>query len=243
MAKTPTAALPHSLSRPPPMPVLLDPNSQSSRIPLLPRIASSPGAAGQLRRLHAPPALGSLAAVLHPQLGPAHVCRVLGRRLQNGTENFLVAFFQAEHSPCFVPREFLFQLDYDAAFSLDDDAEFKSLLEREDFSVDVLLEKIFSAGQVLAINQAEVLFPPDQVQQAAIKPTAEQVQQTMFQCVTCAALLVVSYVASRCVIPEEKLRIVIDTIFKTNPPKFASTQLILMQAQQSLTDLLLLQKE
>jgi hypothetical protein len=193
--------------------------------------------------MHSPPELGSLAAVLHPQLGPAHVCRVLGRRLQNGTENFLVAFFQAEHSPCFVPGEFLFRLQSDVVFPLEDEAEFRRALETEDVSVDLLIEKIFSAGQVLAINHADGLFPADQVQQAEVTPTSVQVQQTMFQCVTCATLLVASYVASRHVIPEGKLRMIIDTIFQTNPPKFASTQSVMTQVRELLTNLLLAEKD
>jgi hypothetical protein len=209
------------------------------RVPLLPRIASSPAGAPEHRRTDARPAIGSLSAVLHPQLGPAHVCRVLGRKLQNGTEYFLVAFFQPEHSPCFVPSQFLFQLHPQVRRPLDDEAEFRALMERRDLSVDCLLERIFSAGQVLAINHADALFPPDQLAQAAVRPAPKQTQETMFQCVTCAAVLIMGYVASRWRIPPEKLGMVVATLFKTSPSRYISAQAVMSRAQALFTNLLL----
>jgi hypothetical protein len=149
-----------------------------------------------------------------------------------------VAFFQAEHSPCFVPRELLFQLQSDSGLRFGDDEEFKSVMERQDVTVDCLLEKIFSAGQVLAINHADVLFPAEQLGQSAVQPNPEQIQHTMFQCVTCAALLVVAYIAARWQIPPEKLRLIITTIFKTNPSKFISAQTVMSNAQGLLIECL-----
>jgi hypothetical protein len=238
IAKTPTVPTPPDAFavRPPPS---ISPQGDGMRVPLLPRIATSPLVGGGAKPVNAQPGIGALAAVLHPQLGPAHVCRVLEKRSQNGTDYFLVAFFQAEHSPCFVPSEFLFTLESHGGFPLDEEGEFKRILEEQEVSVDWLLERIFSAGQVVAINNADILFPEAQVRESSVKPTPEQVQQTMFQCVTCASLLIVGYIAARWTLPEGKLRLIVDTILQTNPAKFASTQCLIEQIKRLLDGLFL----
>jgi hypothetical protein len=163
---------------------------------------------------------------------------VLGKKLQNGAEYFLVAFFQAEHSSCFVPSEYLFQLHPQTAEPLSDDSDFKILMEESDLCVDCLLERIFRTGQVLAINQADVLFPQELLDESLVKPNPQQIQQTMFQCVTCAALLIATYIASRWHFPPEKLRLMISMLFKTSQSKYISTQPIMSNANALLTALL-----
>jgi hypothetical protein len=105
VAATPTVSI-----VPRPFTDLPELNGVSPRTPLLPPIASSPLGAPEPRRIRTRPAIESLAAVLRPQLGPGQVCRVLDRKLQNGREYFVIAFFQPKHSPCSVPSEFLSQL-------------------------------------------------------------------------------------------------------------------------------------
>jgi hypothetical protein len=97
-----------------------------------------------------------------------------------------------------------------------------------------LLERIFSSAQNLAIGLAEMLFPVEQVEGAAVKPTQEQIQQVMFQCVSCAALLIVCYVAGKWSIPEPKVKLIIATILKTTPPTFVTTQAIMAKVETTL---------
>ncbi|OHT09057.1 hypothetical protein TRFO_04623 [Tritrichomonas foetus] len=206
-----------------------------TRIPVLPRCESSPAMISHHKKDHIDPEIGSLAAVLHPSLGPAHVCRVLAKRVQNRTTHYLVAFFQSGCSPCFVPSEYLFQLKAQVGFPLGNEEEFRKVMRNEDISVDFLLERIFSSAQNLVINHAEVLFPPEKITHAPYRPEPQQVQQIMFQCVSCAALLLVCYVSCEWAIPQDKLNLVLSTIMKTNPSKFTSTQNIMNSIQESLT--------
>ncbi|OHT13161.1 hypothetical protein TRFO_16830 [Tritrichomonas foetus] len=209
-----------------------------ARIPVLPKIESSPAAIHRHQKNRVEPEIGSLAAVLHPSLGPAHVCRVLGQKNQNRAHCYLVAFFQSEYSPCFVPSEYLFQLKSNIGFPLGNEEEFRKEMANEEVSVDFLLERIFSSAQNLVINHAEVLFPPDKLEDANFKPEPQQVQQIMFQCVSCAALLLVCYVSCEWQISPNKLNTILSTIMKTNPSKFASTQNIMNKIQESLLRLL-----
>jgi hypothetical protein len=201
----------------------------NARVPLLPRIASGVAPA----RATTAPAIGTLAAVLHPQLGPVHVCRVLARRIQNDTEYFLVAFFQGEQSPCLVPAAYLFELRSRLACPIGDEAEFGEYMAKNEVSVDWLLERIFIAAQVLVINQAEVLYPGER---NGLSP--QQMQQRMFQCVSCAALMIVCYIAGRWRIPTEKMGIMISTIMKTNPAKFVSAQNVMARVEREVAELL-----
>jgi hypothetical protein len=166
------------------------------------------------------------------------VCRVLARRLQNDAEYFLVAFFQAEHSPCLVPREYLFDLPPRVAFPVGDDDEFARSVAGGDISVDWLLERVFIAAQVLAIDQAEVLYPVEQVSESALSPDPHQVQQRLFQCVSCAALLVLCYVASKWRIPPKKLAVMVPAILQANRAKFVSTASIMAQVGRTMAELL-----
>ena len=135
---------------------------ERARIPMLPRCATSPSAVSRHISDHVDPTIGSLAAVLHPMLGPAHVCRVLSKRRQSNGDYYLVSFFQTELSPCYVPSEYLFQLESHAVF-LWNEPEFRCVMESRNVSVDWLLERIFSSAQNLVINNSEVLFPPQKM--------------------------------------------------------------------------------
>jgi hypothetical protein len=215
--------------------VMTAPPSPNLRVPILPRIASA------LPPRQTPaPVIGSLAAVLHPQLGPVHVCRVLARQMQNDTDHFLVAFFQSDHSPCLVPGAYLFELRPRLGFPLGDDAEFARCLDRQDVSVDWLLERIFIAAQVLAIDHAALLYPVQQIKEGGVRPTPLQIQQRMFQCVSCAALLIVCYIAVRWKIPEAKLGMIVGAILRTNLSRFTSTQNIMAHVERMLVSLLAL---
>ena len=211
-----------------------------SRIPVLPRCESSSAVISHHKNDHIGPEIGSLAAVLHPSLGPAHVCRVLAKRVQNRTIHYLVAFFQAECSPCFVPSEYLFQLNAHVGFPLGNEEEFQKVMKNEEISVDFLLERIFSSAQNLIINHSEILFPAEKMANVSFQPQPNQVQQIMFQCVSCAALLLVCYVSCKWSIPQDKLNLILSTIMKTNQLKFASTQSIMNGVQDSLSKLITL---
>jgi hypothetical protein len=177
-------------------------------------------------------------------LGPAHVCRVLGKCVQNEHECCLVTFFQTERSPCYVPSEYLFELQSHIVFPLGDEEKFKEYMLNEDVCVDWLLERIFSAAQNIgAIYHAEVLFPFDPAKEATFRPTPQQVQQLMFQCVSLAALLIVCYVAGKWTIPEGKLGLILSTILRTSAPKYTSTQNIMSKVEDLLAQLLSIRKE
>jgi hypothetical protein len=227
LAQTPTAPRPAFQLRPP------SPECSVRSIPIRPRYAA-PSAP---RRARTAPAIGYLAALLYPGFGPAQVCRVLGECVQNDTHCFLVAFFQPDQSPAYFPGEYLFRLEPDIGFPLGDEAKFDEGL-RGDVCVDWMLERIFSAAQNLAINDADVLFPADQVGASAIKPSPQQIQQLMFQCVSCAAMLVVCYLAGRWTIPPEKLEKILHTILRTNPARFATTQTVIERIEEKLNALL-----
>ena len=240
MAKTPTVSAHPQFAQFSNQPMVQAQTTQLlSILPILPRYASSPPEISRHKDKHVAPKIGSLAAVLYPTLGHAHVCRVLGSCIQNDTECFLVAFFQSEHSPCYVPGEYLFQLPSHIGFPLGDEEEFKRQMEGDDVNVDWLLERIFSAAQNLVINSAEVLFPMEVTKDAAVQPNAQQVQQLMFQCVSCAALLIVSYVAGQWKIPEAKLALIMSTILKTSAFKYESSRAIMGHVEAALTQLLL----
>lgn len=246
----PIAKTPHSKLNPFPLtpqnqPMEHYPNGNVRSIPILPRIANSTASVLRHFRDHSPPVIGSLAAVLHPSLGPAHVCRVLGvnKRISHEIDYYLVAFFQSEHSPCFVASEFLFQLKADIGFPLGDETQFRQMMLTQEISVDWLLERIFSAAQNLVINHAEVLFPPATLQQSELKPDPQQVQQIMFQCVSCAALMIVCYVSGEWSVPQSKLAIILSTIMTTNPSKYNTTKGIMKQIEDTMTQLLSLNEQ
>jgi hypothetical protein len=183
--------------------------------------------------------VGSLAALLYPDLGPVQVCRVLAHRSHHSVDSFLVAFFQPNQYSCYIPAEYLFRLEPCAGFPLYDEEQLSAHLAENPVSVDWLLERIFSAAQSVAVDDADILFPADQLRESALKPSPQQVQLIMFQCVSCAALLIISYLAAKWQMPKEKLAKVVDIILKTNPPKFASTQVIMAQIKERLNALLL----
>jgi hypothetical protein len=192
---------------------------QPAAIPSLPRASSTPPS----RR--PAPAIGSLAAAIHPSLGPAFVCRVLaGRAARASQQQFLVVAFQTDRSPCWLAAEHLFPLTPQSAFPLGDDAAFRAAMV--DVSVDWLLEKVFSAAQFLIINGADVLT------------TKGRRQQVMFQCVSYAALLVFCYVAGEWDIPVAKAKVILDTIVRANGIRFMSTMEIMRRAEVAITRLL-----
>jgi hypothetical protein len=220
-----------------PMAIARPPSAASppGRLPLLPRIAPSPSAG---RRANRAPEIGSLAAVLHPHLGPLHVCRVLGKHRQNDSEHFLVAFFQREHSPCLVPRECLFELQSRVGLPLGEESEFERGIADGEISVDWLLERVFVAAQVLAIDQADVLYPREQVSEGGIRPDGQQIQQRLFQCVSCAALLIVCYVLGKWRMPPGKMALLLSTILRASSAKFVTTQRIMEQIEKEVRGLL-----
>jgi len=136
-----------------------------------------------------------------------------------------------------------FQLQPHLGLPLCNDEEFSKCLEGGAISVDWLLERIFGAAQNLALNSAEVLFPDCQVQESSIKPSPQQIQQIMFQCVSYAALLIVCYLEARWTIPDSKVELIISTTLQSNPPKFMSTQTVVSHIHQLLTELLSLSKQ
>jgi hypothetical protein len=233
-----TAAIPPKFRGKPITPTTPSASSAQLRsIPIRPRYALS-STAPRNRAPDSPPAIGSLAALLYPDLGPAQVCRVLGETMHNDVKCFLVAFFQPDQSPCYVPGEYLFRLEPQMGLLLDG-GDFDRHIASNPVTVDWLLEKIFSSAQNVTVNDADILFPADQVSTSAVVPSPQHVQQLMFQCVSCAALLIICYVAGKWEIPKEKLMPILATILKTNPVKFPSTQAILAQTEERLHELLL----
>ena len=239
MAKTPTTSAHPQFAQFQSGPTVAAQSTQLLSIPILPRYASSPPAIASHREHHVPPKIGSLAAVLYPTLEHAHVCRVLGSCVQNDTECFLVAFFQSEHSPCYVFGEYLFQLQPNIGFPLGDEGEFRKAMESSDISVDWLLERIFSSAQSIVINSAEVLFPAEDLKESPVKPNGQQVQQIMFQCVSCAALLILCYIAGEWKIPEPKLTQMLSTVMRMSASKYETTRNIMGTAENLLHTLLL----
>ena len=205
-------------------------------IPVLPRYEQPTGVSA--RRNRTQPQIGSLAAIVYPSLGPAHVCRVIGMKFINGLEYFLVVFFQTSNSPCYVSGEYLFQLDTQKGLPLEDDEEFRRQMATEDVTVDWLLEKIFSSAQNLVMSSSDVLLPSSELSRANYKPNPQQVQQIMFQCVSSAALLVLCRVCSEWTIPEEKVKKMVTAILKANQPKYVSTQKILDNVESCLLNIL-----
>jgi hypothetical protein len=129
--------------------------------------------------------------------------------------------------------EYLYQLPPHPGFPATEEEEeaFGRFVVSEETCVDQLLERIFSSAQNLAIGLGEMLFPIENIEGATVKPNQEQIQQVMFQCVSCAALLIVCYVAGKWVIPEDKVRLIIGTILRTTPARFVTTQTIMANVE------------
>ena len=226
-------------SRQPKMPIVVPAISiEMQRIPMLPKCENVPAPVSRRTTPMEEPKIGSLAAILHPSLGPAYVCRVLGSKTQNQNRYYLVSFFQNGFSPCYVPREYLFQLKPNIGFPLGNEIEFNNEMKAKEISLDFLLERIYSSAQNIVINNAEVLFPPEKLQEAKLQPQPQQVQQVMFQCVTCAALILVCYVSCQWNIPSDKLPKMLSTIMNTNPSKYSSTNAIMNNTLDLLDQLL-----
>ena len=197
------------------------PEGTNIKFPHLPMMATQVSIGNKEHKM---PEIGSLAAIVHPNLGPAHVCRVLASQMQNGKPYYLVSFFQNDPAPCYVFGDYLFQLEDKTVFPLSPDESFDQQILSQNISVDWLLEKIFSGAQNLVMSHASVLFQQDLIESANIKPQPQQFQQALFQCITYAALILTCYIAGKFSVPKEKLEIIIATIIKTNPPRFVSTQ-------------------
>ncbi|KAH0795286.1 hypothetical protein GPJ56_000735 [Histomonas meleagridis] len=194
----------------------------------LPLLSTPPPAVAKHKQDHVDPEIGSLAVILHSSLGSAQVCRVLGSRMQNNVKFFLVAFFISDYSPCFVPSEFLFQLNPKPQIDIDFMKDAKS----QEVTVDWILEKVISLAQSHVVSHSDVLFPKDEILQSKIRPDQKQIEGITFQCVSFAALLIVCYICSKYKMPEDKVQKIISTIFIANPPKYASTKVIKDQIEE-----------
>lgn len=196
-------------------------SSQVMSIPVLPRYEVR----NTFTRKHSfEPEIGSLAVILYPTLGPAHLCRVIASKMVNDVKYYLVVFFQADHSPCFVSGEYLFQLKKRDLFCLSRDPDFIRDMESGSISVNGILENIFSSAQNLVMHSTDILAPVSRPDSDCYQPETQQLQQIMFQCVSYAALLLLCNVCSEWRIPDDKVALMIATIVKAMPPKYLTTQ-------------------
>ena len=150
----------------------------------------------------------------------------------------MVAFYQRGTGPYFVLGDYLFQLKTNVGFPLGYENEWKDYIEKEDITVDWLLEHIYSAAQNIVFNHADILFPQEQMSKASDKPDPEMKQKILFQAVTFGALLLVCYISGKWTIPQDKVQIIVDTIMKTNISSYASTQNIIDEIDKSIRKLL-----
>ncbi|EAY09500.1 hypothetical protein TVAG_102490 [Trichomonas vaginalis G3] len=211
-------------------------------IPIYPKTTDDPVMPSPAHTRNPDPEIGSLAVVVHKLLGPAHICRILSSKMENGTKHYLIAFFQRGLEPGYVPGDYLYQLHTHVGFPLGDESEWKDAIENQNCSVDWLLEHIYSAAQNLVIKYSEFQLPSTQLSKNEIKPDPNQTQQILFLSVSFAALLLLCYIASRYKIPESKIQIILDIIIKTNPTKYQSTKTIINDISNSLKTILALPK-
>lgn len=190
----------------------------------LPQLSSPPQAVVKHRNDHIDPEVGSLAVILHFNIGAPQVCRVLGYKVQNNLKLYLVAFFLKGNSPCYVPSEYLFQINPKHEQSSSKGKDFMETAKNGEVNVDWILEKILSSAQSLVIKHSEVLLPKDDILKANFHIDKKQIENIGFQCVSLAALLFVCYINSRWKIPSDKITKIVTAILMTNPPKYISTK-------------------
>ncbi|KAH0792656.1 hypothetical protein GPJ56_003490 [Histomonas meleagridis] len=198
----------------------------------LPILTNPPPAVIKHRADHADPEIGSLAVILHSYIGSAQVCRVLGSRIQNNVKFFLVAFFIKEYSPCYVPSEYLFQLNPKTGMKSENEIDFMNETNSQEITVDWVLEKVISLAQSHVVVHSDVLLPKEQLIKSKVRPAQKQIEGLLFQCVSFAALLIVCYICSNYSIPTDKLKKIISTIYIANPPKYASSKAIMNNVEK-----------
>jgi hypothetical protein len=221
--------------KPPPPPLTLPPkyrdkarfpSEQIIGIPTLPRYETPPPGN------HAPrpaPQIGSLVAVIHPDLGSC-VCRVLARSPTQHT--FLIVCFQATSGPYWVPADYLFGFNSAEILPLRDEEAFQKEMVTAHISVDWLLERILSAGQHLVTSNGDLLVA---VRQKVLEP--EQIQRLVMHCVGCAALLIFCRIVTQWRIVSGKRVKIRETIERVMAPNFASTKAILANVERLLETL------
>lgn len=207
-----------------------------------PRTTEGPVSPSPAHAHNPDPEIGSLAVVVHKLLGPAHICRILSSKMENGTKHYLIAFFQRGLDPGYVSGEYLFQLHTHVGFPLGDENEWKDVIENQKCSVDWLLEHIYSSAQNLVIKFSEFQLHSGVASKNGIRPDPNQMQQILFLSVSFAALLLLCYIGSRYKIPDSKIQIILDIIIKTNPTKFQTTKTIMNDIADSLKSILDLPK-
>ena len=207
-----------------------------SAIPTIIKLHDNQISPSQRQRNMPEPQVGSLAVVYNEHLGQAHICRVLSYKIENDQKYYLIAFFQKEINPCFVLRDCLFQLETGVSFPLGDESKWKDRIEKEDVSVDWLLEHIYSAAQNIVLGHAYILFPAEKIAKSEIKPDQAMMQQILYQTVKFAALLLLCYISGRWTIPSDKIQIIINTVM--TPSKYESTMKIVDEISATLGKLL-----
>lgn len=203
----------------------------------LPQLSAPPQAVIKHRNDHVDPEIGSLAVILHTNIGAPQVCRVLGCKVQNNIKLYLVAFFLNGSFPCYAPSEYLFQINPKSS-AMDGKCDFMETAKDGEVNVDWILEKILSSAQSLVIKHSEVLLPNDDITKANFQIDKKQIETIGFQCVSLAALLFVCYISSRWTIPNDKITKIVSAILMTNPPKYISTKNIFDKIEVLLKQLL-----
>lgn len=166
---------------------------------------------------------GTLAAVLRDSAGPAIICRVLGSRLIDGAEHVLVAFFQKDIAPCFVQPHHLVVLKQRAPLDT-------STLP-DPLTVDSMLEQIMQIAQATVIDNDQQPISTDvKIQQ--------QRQKVLFSTLTYAVQLQLLNFAANYKVPEDKLRLMFDSISKIKPPKYSSTEVIILRIKDLIEQIL-----
>jgi hypothetical protein len=173
------------------------PSAQIIGIPTLPRYETPPPGD---RKPRPAPQIGSLVAVIHPELGSC-VCRVLARSPTQ--HSFLVVCFQASPCPYWVPGNYLVGFNSAEILPLRDEEAFQKEIADADVSVDWLLERILSAGQFLVSSNTDLLIAARQI---AVEPA--HVQRLVMNCVGCAAMLIFCRIAAQWrIAPGKKMKI------------------------------------
>jgi hypothetical protein len=203
-------------------------------IPILPRYESA--GLSQTRNQYLDPEIGSLVAAIHPALGRAYVCRAIAKRMVNDVHTYyLVVFFQPECSPCYISSEYVFHFKGEYGFPLGEDAKFRQNISTLPISVDWLLEQIFSSAQKLVMEYHEILSMSLNHSLIAVERAEDHVQQILFQCVSYAAMIITCSVCSEWKLPDAKVKIILETVMKSNQAKFVTTAAILPKVEQILT--------
>ena len=150
-----------------------------------------------------------LAAVLRTSTGPSIICRVLAVKENDGNPLALVAFFQQDIKPCYVPLHHLVMLKHGADADLADGS----------LTVDAVLKRIMVQAQsaVLVSDDLE-----DLENDASIAPGHRKA--IIFQALACAAQLqLLSFICSW-EVPLAKQAVMFEEVGKMTQAKFRSTE-------------------